>query len=128
MYRVLMRQGWNGPEQVIHSELSARDGPRLLAGKVTKAVGSYPTAEITLYPSNPAYANINPFQTFIRVVRVDKHKMLFNGRAYTLEPAMATDGTITEVVSFVGLADFLHDSVQPWAEFHNITPKAFCRH
>lgn len=123
MYRILMRQGWDGTETVVHSAVgSAR---RALSCKLSLSVDAYPTMTLSIDPTNPAFGNVNPFTTFFRVIRIDNQRVLFEGRALTYQPAMATDGSITEEVTAVGLEDLLHDSVQPWAEFHNTTPQAF---
>lgn len=123
MYRILMRQGWDGPEVVIHSELGNK--PRLMAAKLAKSVTTYDTLTVTADPTNPLYGDVRPLQTFIRVLRPDKHRQLFEGRVWTYQPAMTTDGTLTNEVAAMGLEDFLHDSTQPWKEYRNVSPKNF---
>ncbi|WP_125703689.1 phage tail spike protein [Lacticaseibacillus daqingensis] len=124
MYRILMRQGWDGSEQVIHSEVG--DGPRLMAATLGKAVDTYDTLTVSADPTNPLYGTVQPLQTFLRVVRPDKHRQLFEGRVWTYQPGdMATDGTLTNVVVAMGLEDVLHDSIQPFAEYHDISPRDF---
>lgn len=123
MYRVMMRQGWNGSEQLVHADVGS--SRRFLTGKISKSVGNYDTFDGTLDPSQAAFGTLRPFQTFLRVIRPDKKRELFEGRVLTIQPAMSEDGTVTEEFSAMGLEDFLHDSVQPWHEYHNVSPKAF---
>lgn len=122
MYRILMRQGWDGDERVVHADIG--NGPRLMAAKLAKSTTAFDTLTVTTDPSNPLYS-AQPLQTYLRVIRTDKHRQLFEGRVWTIEPGMTTDGTLTSQVVAMGLEDFLHDSVQPWKEYRNISPKDF---
>lgn len=123
MYRVMYRLGWDGQNKVLSSELGA---PKLLQGKITKAVGSYDIFSCTIDPTQEAFSAITPLTTFITVIRTKPPlRILFEGRVLTVQPAMGSDGTINNVVTAEGLESFLHDSVQPWAEFHNTSPKDF---
>lgn len=123
MYRVLIRQSWDGEETLINTDVG--DEPRLLACQVTKAVGSFDTLSMTMDPYNPGYGQLRPHQTFVRVVRVQPLRIIFEGRITTLQPSLSSDGVVETKASAEGLDAILHDSVQPWAEFHNTTPKAF---
>lgn len=123
MYRILMRQGWDGEETLVHADVG--NGPRLMTAKLSKSVTTYDTLTVTAPPTNALYGNVNPLQTFLRVVRVDKRRVLFDGRVWTYQPAMASDGTLTNEVVAMGLEDFLHDSIQPFAEYHDISPAQF---
>lgn len=122
-YRVTIRQGWNGQEHVIHSERNERI--RLLLGQVTKDVTAIDSFEFEITPDQKQYANIHPFSTFIKVTRPDLDKTIFEGRVTTPNDEMDSDGTIFTDVICESLEGFLHDSVQPFAEFHNTTPKDF---
>lgn len=123
MYRVLIRQSWDGPEWLINNDVG--DNPRLLACQVTKAVGNFDTLTMTLDPTNPGYGQLRPLQTFVRVVRVRPARVIFEGRITTLQPSLASDGVIQMQAGAEGLEAMLHDSIQPWAEFHDTTPKDF---
>lgn len=122
-YRVTIRQGWDGEEHVIHSERT--DKFRLLMCQVTKNVSAYDSLEIQITPDQPQYANFHQFTTFVKVTRPDLQKTIFEGRVITPDDEMDTDGSIFNDVICEGLEGFLHDSVQPFAEFHNTTPKDF---
>ena len=122
-YRVTIRQGWDGEEHVIHSERT--DKLRLLMCQVTKDVTAYDSLEIQITPDQPQYANFHQFTTFVKVTRPDLHKIIFEGRVITPNDEMDTGGAIFKDVICEGLEGFLHDSVQPFAEFHNTTPKDF---
>ncbi|EGF47457.1 prophage Lp1 protein 52, endolysin [Lacticaseibacillus rhamnosus MTCC 5462] len=123
MYRVMYRVGWDSPYKLLSSDFGS---PRLLQGKITKAVGSYDIFSCTIDPTQEAFSAITPLTTFITVVRTKPpQRILFEGRVVTVQPAMGSDGTINNVVTAEGLESFLHDSVQPWAEFRNTSPRDF---
>jgi len=122
-YRATIRQGWDGEEHVIHSERT--DKFRLMMCQVTKDVTAYDSLEIQITPDQPQYANFHQFTTFVKVTRPDLHKIIFEGRVITPDDEMDTSGAILNDVICEGLEGFLHDSVQPFAEFHNTTPKNF---
>ena len=122
-YRVTIRQGWDGEEHVIHSERT--DKFRLMMCQVTKDVTAYDSLEIQITPDQPQYANFHQFTTFVKVTRPDLQKTIFEGRVITPNDEMDTGGAIFKDVICEGLEGFLHDSVQPFADFHNTTPKDF---
>lgn len=123
MYRVLYRNGWNGQNKVMNADIGS---PRLLAGKVTKAVGSYDTFSCTIDPTQAAFSDIQPLVSFITVIRTKPpQRVIFEGRVLDVQPTMGTDGTINNVINAEGFESFLHDSVQPWAEFHDTSPQDF---
>lgn len=122
-YRVTIRQGWDGEEHVIHSERTNKF--RLMMCQVTKDVTAYDSLEIQITPDQPQYANFHQFTTFVKVTRPDLQKTIFEGRVITPDDEMDTDGSIFNDVICEGLEGFLHDSIQPFAEFHNTTPKDF---
>lgn len=123
MYRVMYRLGWDSQNKILHSELGS---PKLLEGKITKAVGSYDQFSCTIDPTQEAFSAIVPLTTFITVVRTKPpQRILFEGRVLDVQPTLGSDGTINNAVTAEGLESFLHDSVQPWAEFHNTSPQAF---
>lgn len=123
MYRVMYRLGWKGQNKILHSELGS---PKLLEGKITKAVGSYDQFSCTIDPTQEAFSTITPLTSFITVVRTKPpQRVLFEGRVLDVQPTLGSDGTVNNTVTAEGLESFLHDSVQPWAEFHNTSPQDF---
>ncbi len=118
----MLRNGWDGQEILIHSETMGR---RLLKAQISKSVGAYDMFSGTIDSTNIGYDKLLPLQTFIRVIRPDKKRVLFEGRLLTVQPSMSKDGVINKDFSCEALDSFLHDSYQPWAEFHDTSPKAF---
>lgn len=123
MYRVLLRTSWDTTPILIHSDSDESD--RLVSVKITKSTDSYDSLDFTIDPTHKAFNKIIPYRTFITVVRTKPQRTLFEGRVLTIQPSMDNGGVINKAVTAEGLEGFLHDSVQPWAEFHNTTPKAF---
>lgn len=93
--------------------------PGLTSAVINYDVTSYPKLELTYAPSSPIYARIQPLISIFTVPGK------FVGRALSVEESMDSSGQVSKKVTAAGLADVLHDSVQPWAEFHNTTPKDF---
>ena len=122
-YRVTIREGWNGPEMLLNSDIYQRI--RLVSATVSKSVSAYDSFTFTLDPSHKLYAIIKPYKFFVKVTRPDQNKVLFEGRVLTYSDSMDTSGVIQKTAVCEGLEGFLHDSVQSWREFHNTTPKDF---
>lgn len=122
-YRVTIREGWNGQEMLLNSDVYQRI--RLVSATVSKSVSAYDSFTFTLDPSHKLYAIIKPYKFFVKVTRPDKNKVLFEGRVLTYSDSMDTNGVIQKTAVCEGLEGFLHDSVQPWKEFHDTTPKDF---
>lgn len=122
-YRVTIREGWNGPEMLLNSDIYQRI--RLVSATVSKSVSAYDSFTFTLDPSHKLYAVIKPYKFFVKVTRPDQNKVLFEGRVLTYSDGMDTSGVIQKTAVCEGLEGFLHDSVQSWREFHNTTPKDF---
>ena len=124
-YLVTIRKGWNGNEEILNSNFA--NGARLSSAVISKSVTEYDSFTFTIDPSHPWYAKIEPYQDFVKVYRPDKDLELFNGRVLTYSDSMDTAGLVQKTVVCEGLEGFLHDSVQPWAEFHNTTPTDFLK-
>jgi GH25 family lysozyme M1 (1,4-beta-N-acetylmuramidase) len=122
-YRVTIRQGWNGAEQLLNSE--RYENLRLIDAQITKDVTAYDSFQFTISPNHPQFANINMFTTFVKVTRPDKNKTLFEGRVINPNDTMDTSGVIQKQIVCEALEGFLHDSVQPFKEFHNTSPRDF---
>lgn len=122
-YRVTIREGWNGPEMLLNSDIYQRI--RVVSATVSKSVSAYDSFTFTLDPSHKLYAVIKPYKFFVKVTRPDQNKVLFEGRVLTYSDGMDTSGVIQKTAVCEGLEGFLHDSVQSWREFHNTTPKDF---
>lgn len=122
-YRVTIRQGWNGTEMLLNSD--AYQSIRLVSASISKSVSAYDSFTFTLDPSHKLYSVIKPYNFFVKVVRPDLNRVLFEGRVLTYSDSMDTSGIIQKTAVCEGLEGFLHDSAQPWAEYHNTTPRDF---
>lgn len=122
-YRITIRQGWNGTEEILNSE--RYENLRLIDAQITKDVTAYDSFQFTISPNHPQFANIKMFTTFVKVTRPDKNKTLFEGRVITPNDGMDTSGIVQKQIVCEALEGFLHDSVQPFKEFHNTSPRDF---
>lgn len=122
-FRITIREGWNGAEKVLNSDIFPHY--RLVSAVLSKSTSSYDTFTFTIDPTHALYTEIDPYKCFVKITRPDKNATLFEGRVLTYTDSMDSSGTVEKQATCEGLEGFLHDSVQPWREFHNTTPKGF---
>lgn len=122
-YKVTIRQGFNGKEYLLNSPTGS--AARLISASVTKDVSAYDSLSLTIPPTHRQYANFNMYTTFIKATRPDKDKTIFDGRVITPSDSMDTSGNVQKQIVAEHITGFLHDSVPPFHEFHDTTPKQF---
>ena len=122
-YKITIRQGFNGKEYLLNSPTGS--AARLISASVTKDVSAYDSLSLTIPPTHRQYANFNMYTTFIKVTRPDKDKTIFDGRVITPSDSMDTSGNVQKQIVAEHITGFLHDSVPPFHEFHDTTPKQF---
>lgn len=119
-YLITARQGWTGKEFVLNS-VYHDDLFKLNTAQITKDVTAYDSFQFTISPMHPHYADFHLFTTFVKVTRPDNGKTLFEGRVITPNDSMDSSGVVQKQITCEGLEGFLHDSIQPFREFHNTT-------
>lgn len=124
-FRITIRNGWNGEEKVLNSDIFPNY--RLVSAVLSKSTTTYDSFTFDIDPTHAMYTEIEPYTCFVKVTRPDKGLTLFEGRVLTYSDSMDSSGTVQKEAVCEGLEGFLHDSVQPWKEFHNTTPKDFLR-
>ncbi len=122
-FRITIRNGWNGEEKVLNSDIFPNY--RLFSAVLSKSTTTYDSFTFDIDPTHAMYTEIEPYTCFVKVTRPDKGLTLFEGRVLTYSDSMDSSGTVQKEAVCEGLEGFLHDSVQPWKEFHNTTPKDF---
>lgn len=122
-FRITIRNGWNGEEKVLNSDIFPNY--RLVSAVLSKSTTTYDSFTFDIDPTHAMYTEIEPYTCFVKVTRPDNGLTLFEGRVLTYSDSMDSSGTVQKEAVCEGLAGFLHDSVQPWKEFHNTTPKDF---
>lgn len=122
-FRITIRNGWNGEEKVLNSDIFPNY--RLVSAVLSKSTTTYDSFTFDIDPTHAMYTEIEPYTCFVKVTRPDKGLTLFEGRVLTYSDSMDSSGTVQKEAVCEGLEGFLHDSVQPWKEFHNTTPKDF---
>lgn len=126
MYRVTVRQGFNGDEHTIHSEFN--NNTKLLTGKITKNVDSIDSFQFSISPRSPYYNSFTGLTTFIKVTNTKLNKVLFEGRVLPTTDSMESSGILDKEVTCEGLLAFLHDSVQDYYALSNNDLRAFLQH
>lgn len=126
MYRVTVRQGWDGEETTIHSE--NMNSTKLLSAKITKDVDSIDSFAFNISPKSPQYNAFKYRTTFIKVTNTKLGKVLFEGRVLPTTDSMDSSGLFNKTVTCEGLTAFLHDSIQDYYALSNNDLKAFLGH
>jgi len=126
MYRVTVRQGWDGEETTIHSE--NMNSTKLLSAKITKDVDSIDYFEFSISPKSPYYNAFKYRTTFVKVTNTKLNKVLFEGRVLPTSDSMDSSGLFNKTVTCEGLTAFLHDSIQDYYALSNNDLKAFLGH
>lgn len=126
MYRVTVRQGWDGQETTIHSENMS--SVKLLSAKITKDVDSIDSFAFNISPKSPQYNAFKYRTTFIKVTNTKLGKVLFEGRVLPTTDSMDSSGIFDKSVTCEGLTAFLHDSIQDYYTLSNNDLRAFLSH
>ncbi|CAM2783068.1 phage tail protein [Latilactobacillus sakei] len=126
MYRVTVRQGWDGQETTIHSE--NMNSVKLLSAKITKDVDSIDSFAFNISPKSPQYNAFKYRTTFIKVTNTKLGKVLFEGRVLPTTDSMDSSGIFDKSVTCEGLTAFLHDSIQDYYALSNNDLKTFLSH
>lgn len=126
MYRVTVRQGWDGQEMTIHSENMS--SVKLLSAKITKDVDSIDSFAFNISPKSSQYNTFKYRITFVKVTNTKLGKVLFEGRVLPTTDSMDSSGLFNKTVTCEGLTAFLHDSIQDYYALSNNDLKAFLGH
>lgn len=95
MYRVTVRQGWDGQESTIHSENMS--SVKLLSAKITKDVDSIDSFAFNISPKSPQYNAFKYRTTFVKVINTKLNKVLFEGRVLPTTDSMDSSGIFDKI-------------------------------
>lgn len=124
-YLVTFKNSWNDGEVILNGPNVGYNN-RLLTASVTKDISSYDSFEFSILPNHKNYNDLNLFNTFIKVYRpIENDKLIFEGRIINISDSMDSSGVLSKVVTCEGLEGFLHDSMQLFGEYHDMSPKDF---
>ena len=124
-YLVTFKSSWNDGEVILNGPNVGYNN-RLLTASVTKDISSYDSFEFSILPNHKNYNDLNLYNTFIKVYRpIENDKLIFEGRIINISDSMDSSGVLSKVVTCEGLEGFLHDSMQSFGEYHDMSPKDF---
>lgn len=124
-YLVTFKSSWNDGEVILNGPNVSYNN-RLLTASVTKDISSYDSFEFSILPNHKNYNDLSLFNTFIKVYRpIENDKLIFEGRIINISDSMDSSGVLSKVVTCEGLEGFLHDSMQLFGEYHDMSPKDF---
>lgn len=126
MYRVTVRDGWDGAEHTIHSE--NLNDTKLLTAKITRDIDAIDSFQFSISPESPYYNEFKGMTTFVKVTIPKRNQVLFEGRVLPTTDSMATSGEFNKEITCEGLLAFLHDSTQDYYALANNDLKSFLQH
>ncbi|AWV73260.1 phage tail protein [Latilactobacillus curvatus] len=126
MYRVTVRDGWDGAEHTIHSE--NLNDTKLLTAKITRDIDAIDSFQFSINPKSPYYNDFKGMTTFVKVTVPKRNQVLFEGRVLPTTDSMATSGEFNKEITCEGLLAFLHDSTQDYYALANNDLKSFLQH
>lgn len=123
MYKVTIDNG--GDLTVINDDTVKNTAIRIKNGQISEEINAIPSFSFTIYPNNPGYNLLDGLYTKVKVYNSKTNKYDFEGRVLTVSDSMDASGLICKSVVCEGLLGYLCDSVQPYAENHNVTVRTF---
>ncbi|MFP6536872.1 phage tail protein [Latilactobacillus sp. VITA-14] len=126
MYRVTVRDGWDGAEHTIHSE--NLNDTKLLTAKITRDIDAIDSFQFSISPKSLYYNDFKGMTTFVKVTIPKRNQVLFEGRVLPTTDSMATSGEFNKEITCEGLLAFLHDSTQDYYALANNDLKSFLQH
>ncbi|NVO88956.1 phage tail protein [Lactobacillus rhamnosus] len=124
MYRVILKHGLVDENALILSTPYI-DGVRMLTATIDYDVTAFPVMTLQILPNHPNYNSFVPYVTFVEVIDDTTHTSVFEGRTATITETMDENGLVSKQVVVNGLLDILHDSIQPFAIYKNMTVQQF---
>lgn len=123
MYSIRIRNISDSLWTEIHSPTTSK--LKLMGAKVVKDVTAIDAMSFSIDPTHPSYNNISYLKTLIEVWSERLNKLVFKGRLLEPSDKMESDGSFYKSYDCESELAYLHDSVQDWGEFRNLSPKAF---
>lgn len=123
MYTVTIDNG--GTITAISEDTVKNTSARIKGGRISEEINSIPSFSFTIYPNNPGYDLLEGLYTKIKVYNSKTQKYDFEGRVLTVSDSMDASGLICKSVVCEGLLGHLCDSIQPYAENHNVSVRTF---
>lgn len=108
---------------IIHTPYA--NGEKLSSGKISLVGDGIDDFEFTVNPSNPAWNNIRPLVTLVKITDVRSGKLLFDGRVLKPTQTMSADGHFSIKYIAESKLAYLQDSTTRHGEYNNMTVQDF---
>lgn len=124
MYLITLYDGSDDTEgTVIHTPYTS--GEKLSSGVIKLVGDGIDSFDFSINPSNPAWNNIRPLRTLIKIVDARSGKEMFDGRILKPTQTMTADGMFHIKYIAESKLAYLHDSTQRHGEYNNMTVRDF---
>lgn len=120
MYEVILK---NGEESEKLHEMTSGSDRKVAACQFSRGVNMISTAQIVIYPQNPANTDIYEMTSTIEIVNKKTGNTEFEGRVLKV-PAFGMDskGVVTKEITCESFMGYLYDTVQRYRVFSNTSP------
>lgn len=96
-------------EVVIHQPDNGNT--KVQTGSIKRSINGIDSFEFSILPNSPGYDRVQPLITRVTVTRVDKNKLIFDGRVLKPKTDMNASSSITRTFTCEGFPAYLHDVV-----------------
>ncbi|OOR10838.1 hypothetical protein BW897_20995 [Bacillus cereus] len=100
-------------------------GIKVIHGEIKQGINQADGFSFTILPNNPGYHLIRPFKTLVKVYNMQTNQLEFDGRMFIPVEEMEESGVTTLTCKCESELGFLHDSIQRYGEYHNLTIREF---
>src|SRR5690625_975747 len=121
MYKVSIFN--DGIEAVIHSPNT--NDLKLEEGSINKEINKVDSFNMSFYQNNPAYGQLKPLKTLVKVLNNKTNEYEFEGRVLSPENRMDNDGLHSFSWACEGELSYLHDSQQKHLEWRGTPENLF---
>lgn len=118
MYRISIIN--DDVEEVIHHPYVS--DLKVVEGQIKQEINKIDYLNLSFHHNNPAYGQMKPFKTLVKVLNTKQNRFVFEGRVLGPDEDMDNSGLHTFAYECEGELAYLHDSQQRHLEFRG-TPK-----
>ncbi|MBR0340747.1 MAG: phage tail protein [Oscillospiraceae bacterium] len=125
MYEIILK---NGSESEKLHDMASGSARRVAACEFSDGVNSISSAQITVFPQNPAFDNIHEMTSTVEIVNTKTGNVEFEGRVLkTPSHGMDSSGVIAKKIVCEGFMGYLYDTVQRYQKLTHIAATTLLR-
>lgn len=114
----------NEKETYINVTSTDRKAPRI-TGKIKQGINTIDSFTFEIYPENPGYTLLSPFNTCVEVENTLTGRVEFKGRVLMVNQSLDSNGILKTSVICESELGYLMDSCVTYAEYHDMSVKEY---